>query len=42
MNIPVMAKTELTSFIATKDDKIIRAGILQLNDASVFNCKDLL
>ena len=42
MDVSVMAETKLTSLIATPNDKVVGPAILDLDDATVFDCKDLL
>ena len=42
MDVSVVTETKLASFIATPNDKVVGPSILDLDDATVFNCKDLL
>ena len=42
MDVSVMAETKLTSLIATPNDKVVGPAILDLDDATVFDCQDLL
>lgn len=42
MDIVVVAETELALLVASPYDEVVCDGILKLDDASVFDCEDLL
>ena len=42
MDVTVVTKAELASFISTPYDKVARIRIVKLNQAPVFDCNNLL